>query len=199
MDLLIVYYHPILVLCLFILWKNQKGNNYGRPEILVSAEQMGWSVDLKIWFCTALSSPTNMHQKLDVSLLPSAWKIGLPRHRFQTRAFVVMWWPHKSAKSRRLRLHLHSLATSSLLQLQILVPWPPFPLSSHPFCHPALNPRGHRNSNSTPSPLSSRTLSHIFLNPSRSRIHFDSSTVGRSANGGRTALMMLQAGSRSST
>jgi hypothetical protein len=112
------------------------------------------------------SNPTNMHQKLDVSLLPSMRKIGLPHHQFQTRAFVVMWWPHKSAKSHRLRLHLHFPAAPSLLQLQILVPWPPSPLSSCPLCHPALDPRHHRHSSSTPSPLSSRTLSHTFLNPS---------------------------------
>ena len=131
---------------------------------------MGRSASPKIWFRTAPSSPTNTHRKLDVSLLPSTRKIGLPRHRFQTRAFVVIWGPHKSITSRHLCLHLHSLATPSLLQLQILVPRPPYTLSSHPLCHPTLDARHHRNSSLTPSLLSSRTLSHTFLNPSRSRI-----------------------------
>ena len=107
------------------IMKKQKMQQLRPLKIPVSAEQTGWSARPKIWFHTTPSNPTNMHRKLDVSLLPSARKIGLPHHQFQTRAFVVMWWPHKSTKSRCLCLHL-----------QILVSWPPSPLSSCPSATP---------------------------------------------------------------
>ena len=64
------------------IMKKPKRQQLRLPKILVSAEQTGWSARPKIWFHTTPSSPANTHQKLDVSLLPSAWKIGLPRYRF---------------------------------------------------------------------------------------------------------------------